>query len=49
MVIGAHEISSVLDGLNSEGLGINILQDPSLEPVANTSFAGNRNSGVFGL
>jgi len=49
MVIGAHEVSSVLDGLNSEGLGINILQDPSLEPVANTSFAGNRNSGILSM
>jgi predicted choloylglycine hydrolase len=49
MVIGVHEINSVLDGPNSEGLGIKILQDPSLEPMANTSFAGNRNSGILGL
>ncbi len=49
MVIGAHEINSVLDGLNSEGLGIDILQDPSIEPVANTSFSGSRNSGVLAM
>lgn len=49
MAIGAHSLNSVLDGLNSEGLGINILQDPSLEPVANTSFSGDRNSGILSL
>ena len=49
MVIGAHDINSMLDGLNSEGLGINLLQDPSLEPVFNTPFAGGRNSGMLAL
>jgi len=49
LVVAAHDLNTVLDGLNSEGLGIDLLQDPSLEPVFNTSFAGGRNSGILAL
>lgn len=49
MVIGGHEINSIFDGLNSEGLGINFLQDPFIEPVYSTTISGGRNSGIFSL
>jgi hypothetical protein len=49
MVIGGHDINSLFDGLNSEGLAINFLEDPSIEPVFNTTVSGGRNSGMFAL
>jgi hypothetical protein len=49
MVIGGHDLNSMFDGLNSEGLAINFLEDPSIEPVFNTTVSGGRNSGMFAL
>ena len=33
MAIGGMELNSVIDGLNSEGLGISLLEDEGMEPV----------------
>ncbi len=46
MVIGGHDINSLFDGLNSEGLAINFLSDPSIKPVFNKTVSGGRNSGM---
>jgi hypothetical protein len=49
MVIGGHDINSLFDGLNSEGLAINFLSDPSIKPVFNKTVSGDRNSGISAL
>ncbi len=46
MAIGGMELNSVTDGLNSEGLGISLLEDEGMEPVLETPLAGDRNSGI---
>jgi predicted choloylglycine hydrolase len=47
MAIGGMELNSVIDGLNSEGLGISLLEDEGMEPVLETPIAGDRNSGIM--
>jgi predicted choloylglycine hydrolase len=47
MAIGGMELNSVIDGLNSEGLGISLLEDEGMEPALETPIAGDRNSGIM--
>jgi predicted choloylglycine hydrolase len=47
MAIAGLELNSVIDGLNSEGLGISLLEDEGMDPVPETSIAGERNSGIM--
>ncbi len=46
MAVGGMELGSVLDGLNSEGLGISALEDEGMEPALEMPMAGDRNSGI---
>lgn len=47
MAISGMELNSVIDGLNSEGLGISLLQDEGMDPVLEMPVAGDRNSGIL--
>jgi len=47
MAIAGMELNSVIDGLNSEGLGISALEDEGMEPVLEMPMAGDRNSGII--
>ncbi|VVB67578.1 Acyl-coenzyme A:6-aminopenicillanic acid acyl-transferase [uncultured archaeon] len=47
MAIGGMELNSVIDGLNSEGLGISLLQDEGMDPALEMPVAGDRNSGIL--
>lgn len=49
MAIGGMELNSVIDGLNSEGLGISLLEDEGMEPVLETPIAGDRTSGIMSI
>ncbi len=46
MAIAGMDLNSVLDGLNSEGLGISALEDEGMEPALEMPMAGDRNSGI---
>lgn len=47
MALAGMDLNSVIDGLNSEGLGISLLEDEGLDPVPKTPIAGDRNSGIM--
>ncbi len=49
MVISMNDLNSVCDGLNSEGLGISMLEDVYLVPDPKTSPAGGNNCGINNL
>jgi len=46
MAIAGMDLNSVIDGLNSEGLGISALEDEGMEPALEMPMAGERNSGI---
>ncbi|MGA9097352.1 MAG: C45 family autoproteolytic acyltransferase/hydrolase [Methanotrichaceae archaeon] len=48
MAIAGMDLNSVIDGLNSEGLGISALEDEGMEPALEMPMAGDRNSGIMG-
>jgi penicillin V acylase-like amidase (Ntn superfamily) len=47
MAVGGMDLNSVIDGLNSEGLGISLLEDEGMEPVQEVPIAGDKNSGIM--
>jgi len=47
MAIAGMDLNSVIDGLNSEGLGISALEDEGMEPTLEVPMAGDRNSGIM--
>jgi hypothetical protein len=47
MAVGGMDLNSVIDGLNSEGLGISLLEDEGMEPVQDVPIAGDKNSGIM--
>jgi len=47
MAIAGMDLNSVIDGLNSEGLGISALEDEGMEPTLVMPMAGDRNSGIM--
>jgi len=48
IAIGGMDLNSVIDGLNSEGLGISALEDEGMEPALAMPMAGDRDSGIMG-
>ncbi len=47
MAIAGMELNSVVDGLNSEGLGISALEDEGMEPTLEMPMAGDRDCGIM--
>lgn len=47
MAIAGDDLNSIVDGLNSEGLGISLLEDDGMDPVLKMPAAGDRNSGIM--
>lgn len=48
IAVGSSDLNSALDIVNSEGLGISLLEDTWLDPIPKTPIAGGRNSGIAG-
>jgi len=49
MAIAGDDLNSIVDGLNSEGLGISVLEDEWMDPALKMPAAGDRNSGIMGM
>ena len=49
IAISGGDLNSVLDGMNSEGLGISSLADEWMNPPLKMPVAGDRNSGIMSM